>query len=156
LLTLRSVCHTTKFWIENFTTVRDWEDYELEINGSELKSFASVLDLRLPISNLFINNSHTRIYNDPCAQEFLEAYGSRIKKLRVHHFGTFHSDAEFNFIGGLHNLEELELEYIDATERTDFNPYKRPVVRFPENFQWIKVLKPGRIKAHGKLILSTI
>jgi len=108
------------------------------------------VDLGLPFSSFYINNSNTKIFKQSHVAEFLEIYGNRIKKLKVHHHGSFYSDHEYNFMAGLGSLEELELEEIDATGRIREPPPGVPLPRFPENFARLKVLKPGRIITKGK------
>ncbi|ODM95794.1 putative RNA-binding protein EEED8.10 [Orchesella cincta] len=143
LLRFRRVCKRTKSLAENFLNQFE-HNVELEINETS-KPLKSFLQLGLPASHIYLNNTGPDIFQEIEIAKFLDLYGNSITHLRVHKFFTFLEYHEFLFYQGLTNLHHLEFEEIDATSRNCFNSPDRQKSPFPPNFRNIKSLKIGMV-----------
>lgn len=149
---LRRVCKFTKSPADGYLRCH-FSEQEREINETE-DTFAHYIRRNLPTARLYLNNSGPEFFENPNVYTFLDRYAYRITHLRVNHFSTCVSELETLFYSSLPNLESLEIQHTDASER-DRSTYFREVngervprelTYLPPTFKNLKVLKLNYMK----------
>lgn len=87
------------------------------INEGNKNNFEFYLTSKIIPTSIFVNNTSSKIFDDPFMADFLYKYGSKITRVKIQNFNMCESKNEKYFLSNLKNIEYLSLYRIENLDK---------------------------------------